>query len=152
MSSCLRYLEAENYLVPVDSPELSGPSTAKEQCISLNSIIDMLAEARPENVPIICILDCCRTEIATRTRGVNGSMRGDFVEYQGSNSNVFIMYATAGNQAAANGKEGDNGAFTKILLKYMDADMTIESVAKKVLGDLGKELKGAQVCNATFLD
>ena len=131
----------ENFLIPVDGKLASKPAVAKNTFISLDFLMGIVADARPKSIPIICILDCCRTE----AEGDQSSARGDLVKTGGSQDNIFIMYATAHRSAANEGEIDGNGAFTARLLKYMDSEMTIEEVAKAIVKDLRKDLKRAQV-------
>ena len=94
-------------------------------------------------MPIICIVDCCRTDV-----GDSDATRSDPVKSKKRLNNVFIMYSTANTHTADEGKEHRNGAFTECLLKYMDTEMTIDEISKAIVKDLRKELNGEQVlCN-----
>ena len=99
----------------------------------------MVADARPKDAPIICILDCCRIE----AEGDMKSARSDLVKGGETQSNVFIMYATSKKSVASEGEEGGNGAFTRRLLEYMDAEMTIDEISRAIVKDLRKDLKAS---------
>jgi hypothetical protein len=92
-----------------------------------------------EHIPIICILDCCRSEIAMEDRG-----RGNLLNLQEATTNAFIMYATSSNKVAWDG-EGANGTFTELLLKHIDMDAEITAIAIAIRNDLHKRSKGKQV-------
>jgi len=59
--------------------------------------------------------------------------------------NTYIIYATAANQEAQDGDKEDHGVFTKLLLKYMDSDDSIDTVFNKIQKDLGHS-NVEQVC------
>src|SRR4051812_6755925 len=102
-----------------------------------------MAEKRSTDVHIICILDCCRTDI-----GDNQWPRGDSAKKGKALSNVCIMYATANGHVAKDGKEGTNGVFTEKLLKYMDTRLTLMEISIAIAKDL-KETE--QVCPMLLL-
>src|SRR4051812_46142761 len=116
---------------------------AKISYISLNWVIDTIAEKRSKGVHIICILDCCRTDI-----GDNQWPRGDSAKKGKALSNVCIMYATANGHVAKDGKEGRNGVFTERLLKYMDTDLTLTDISFAIAKDLNES---EQVCPVLIL-
>ena len=90
-----------------------------------------MAEKRSKGVPIICILDCCRTDI-----GDNQWPRGDSSIKWNALSNVCIMYATANGHVAKDGKDGRNGVFTERLMKYMGTDRTLTEIMFAITKDL----------------
>src|SRR4051812_13493936 len=116
---------------------------AKISYISLNWVIDTIAEKRSKDVQIICILDCCRTDI-----GDNQWPRGDSAKNGKAVSNLCIMYATANGHEAKDGKGGTNSVFTENLLKYMDTHMTLMEISIAIAKDL-KEPE--QVCPTLIL-
>lgn len=142
-SSSSQYLDRENFLVPIDGRSLTDPSIAERTYISLDWLIKTIAERRPNNVPIIFIVDCCRIEV-----GKDGLACGDPIKTTVTQSNVYIMYATANGRVAMDGKECGNGAFTERLLKYMDSNMTVMEIASAIVSEFEKELRGEQVCAA----
>ena len=92
--------------------------------IELDWLISMLVSHRSrDTVPIIVILDCCRTEVAVRKMQTD---HANLVEGEGGPSNVFIMYATGSNHTASDGT-GANGAFTGFLLQHMDTTEDIDN-------------------------
>jgi hypothetical protein len=94
-------------------------------------------------VPIICILDCCRTNI-----GDNEWPRGDSAKNGKALSNLCIMYATANGHAAEDGKKGTNGLFTERLLNYMDTRLTLVEISYAIAKDLNET---EQVCTMLIL-
>src|SRR4051794_15180875 len=110
----------------MDGSKSTHISIVKKTYISLNLVINIIAEKRSRGVPIICILDCCRINI-----GDKRWPRGDHAENDGAISNVCIMYATANGRVAKDGhvtrdgKKSTNGVFTERLLRYMDSPMTL---------------------------
>jgi hypothetical protein len=127
----------QNFLVPIDGHSPEGPLIANKSYIQLDWLIDLIAKKRPRDVPIIIIVDCCRTEIAN-----DQSVPGDLIKTTATQSNVFIMYATPYGRIAKDGKNGRNGIFTERLLEYLDDDMTIVQISNRI----AKDLKGKQVC------
>src|SRR4051794_32377251 len=95
-----------------------------------------MAKQRPRGVPIIIIVDCCRTKVAN-----DQPVHGDPIKTATAQSNVFIMYATPNGHAAKDGKNGKNGIFTERLLEHLDADMTIVEISNRI----AKDLEGKQV-------
>ena len=58
--------EGRNCLIPIDGLNASNPDFATPTYVELNWIIENLSRSRrSETVPIIIILDCCRSEITT---------------------------------------------------------------------------------------
>src|SRR4051812_30897730 len=102
-----------------------------------------MAEKRSTDVHIICILDCCRTDI-----GDNQWPRGDSSKNWKALSNVCIMYATANGHVAKDGNHGANGLFTEHLLKYMETHMTLADILIAIAKDLKDE---EQVCEILIL-
>lgn len=130
-----------NCLVPIDGSNESDVFIAEESYYSVNRIMNYLASHRTtEHIPIIFILDCCRSEIAMENHD-----RVNLSNFQGDTTNAFIMYATSSNKTASDGK-GANGMFTELLLKYMDMDDEIASIARAIRTDLRDKSKGKQVC------
>ena len=132
----LEPLEGENFLVPIDGLSPEDPSTAKKTYLGLDWLIGHIAASRPLDIPIIFIVDCCRTEVAN-----NWSVQVDPIKSTVALSNVCIMYSTANGHVAMDGKEDGNGTFTEQLLKYLDADMTIVDISNSI----AKDLEGKQV-------
>src|SRR3954465_7405817 len=108
----------------MDGSKSTITSIAERTYISLNLISNTIAEKRSKGVPIICILDCCRTDL-----GDNRWPRGDSIKSWKALSNVCIMYATANGHISIDGNEGTNGVFTKRLLNYMDTDLTLMEIS-----------------------
>ena len=115
-----------------------GESTATESFVNFNIVMKKLIEYRKSRrVPIICILDCCRTNIKERW------LSHDSMASLEDGGNTYILYASANGQAAANGDEDGNGAFTELLLKNMDA-ARIEDLAVAVSNDMMQKYGSSQ--------
>ena len=139
-------LEGSNYLIPItgsDSPQLS---IAKETFLSLDYILELVADSCiPHKVPLIVILDCCRTELIREKE-----RQYAFIDTKRSRidkPNTYIIYSTAGNQTAQDGTVGEHGIFTERLLEFMDSDESIEKVFKCIQTDLQHVFNGEQVCS-----
>ena len=94
----------------------------------------LLGKEAIKGVPIICILDCCRTNI-----GDNRWPHGDPAKNDGALSNVCIMYATANGHVAKDGNNSTNGVFTERLLRYMDSHLTLIEVSIAIANDLKED-------------
>jgi len=117
------------YLVPCDA------TTDANTFIAIGEEIkNKLDEGRPssDKTLILLILDCCRTSLPIGDR----IPAPDLGEDDGSLSNLFIAYSTTKGRQAS-----DSGGFGKSLTKYIDEDLQVEDVFKKVGQDLEKELK-----------
>ena len=113
---------------------------AMSSYLDLEELIRLLAEndIRKPDVPVIIILDCCRSAVVSTTPS------GRYLQPDnGGPSNVFIFYATAEGHTASDGKEGGNGAFTELLLKHMDMNNDIEDISKAIVNELRMK---KQVC------
>ena len=138
-------IEGKNYLIPVDGLDASNPFYAMETYIELGWLVKMLAQSRPtETVPIIIILDCCRTDASVQEKEENYS---DVIKDEGNKANIFIVYATGSNSTSSDGKER-NGAFTEFLLKHMDKKENIDDVCTTIRNELyrDKRYQNMQVC------
>ena len=134
-----------NCLVPIDGLNESDAFAAEESYNSVDWIMNYLASKRSsEHIPIIYLLDCCRSEIATENRG-----RVNLSNFQGETANSYIMYATSGPNPPR-GADGANETFTELLLKHIDMDVDITKIAMKIRTILNKKFKGKQV-RALFL-
>ena len=144
-------LEGANYLISTTSLDSPSLFTAKSTFVALDNILEEIAHSRlPRKAPLIIILDCCRTELMT---GRKGSQYAG-IETKNSNcdrSNTCIIYATSGNQEAQDGSKDDHGVFTKLLLKYMDSDDSIDTAFDNIQRDLQKHFSGEQVCTLKLL-
>ena len=138
----LLLIVGENFLIPTNGRLASIPALAKSTFISLDLLIETVANVRPKGSPIVCILDCCRIEAEKDPT----SACNDLVKGGETQSNVFIMYATSKKSIADEGEEGGNGAFTGRLLEYMNTDMTIDEISRAIVNDLRKDSEGKQVC------
>jgi uncharacterized protein YcfL len=77
----------------------------------------------------IVILDACRNDPFSRALGVGGLAK---VEPIG----LFVSYATGAGAIASDGKEGENGIFTKYLIKYMQQPLDLQEVFQRTREDV----------------
>ena len=114
---------------------------ATDSYLEVEDLIRLLTEddIRKPDVPVIIILDCCRSGILSTTSGSIVQQK------KGGPSNVFILYATAEGHTASDGARGGNGAFTELFLKHMDMDGNIEDISKAILNELLNNSREAQV-------
>ena len=109
--------------------------------LDIEKLIRLLTEndIRKHDVPVIIILDCCRSGTVPTTTS------GNYLQERGGPSNVFILYATADGHTASDGSERGNGAFTELLLRHMDMDNNIEDISRAMRNELLNSSRGAQV-------
>src|SRR5436305_1563393 len=137
----------KNCLVPINGLDDSDIFAAEASYITIDWIMDYLTGRRINNIPIICILDCCRSEIAMKDRG-----RGNLSDFQGDATNTFIMYATSSNSTSSDGGDGANGTFTELLLNHIDKDAEITAVSMAIRNDLRERSRGKQVGALFFIE
>src|ERR1700684_3214831 len=93
-------LDGKVYLIPVDVGESYSKVIFKQNLLSLETIVSILLEHREvKELPIIVILDCCRSESNT----VGNYDEGDSLLASGEigrQANIAILYSTAGGQVA----------------------------------------------------
>ena len=111
-------VDGENYLIPVDA-KLSEKSDVEFEALSLNKITKKMQNLG--NRLNIVVLDACRNDPFSRSVGSGGLAK---VEPIG----LFVSYATGAGSVASDGKEGENGLFTKSLIKYMQQPLDLQNV------------------------
>ncbi len=125
-----------NYLVPVDA-HIENSNQIASQCYSMENLLQAIESANPKNK--IIILDACRTNPFSESTGHKG------LASVTAHINTLFVFATAPGRVAADGL-GRNGLFTSFFLKYMDSPgLSIETMLKKVRGDVLQESNGLQV-------
>jgi hypothetical protein len=98
--------QGKNYLLPVDAPEDMSDAEIRYKCISLDMIMDCILEQLDRESLIIALLDCCREETETLTRGprkLGGTGKRGLgpVNLSGPDSAaVFVGYAAAPGMCA----------------------------------------------------
>ena len=119
-------------------PKVTNPSLVSRTFLELKWIIDILAGGRSSiDIPIIVILDCCRIECGPNVMEGTTRIRHE-LERHGP-SNIFILFATAEGDIAADGPEHENGVLTKSLLKHMKMGGDIVAVSQAITNDLIRE-------------
>jgi uncharacterized protein YcfL len=111
-------VDGQNYLIPIDA-KLDEKSDAEFEAISLNKITKKMQNAR--NRLNIVVLDACRNDPFSRSAGVGGLAKSEPI-------GLFVSYATGAGSVASDGKEGENGLFTKYLVKNMKRSLDLQDV------------------------
>jgi uncharacterized caspase-like protein len=134
--------DGNNYLIPVRT-EFETLDDIKADAISLQSVTDAISQGKA-GVSLL-ILDACRDNpFAKRMSRSLGGARGlSVVPTGGGASGSAIMFATSPGDVAMDGG-GKNGVFTAALLKYVESDLKVEDLFKKVTGDVRTQSAGAQ--------
>jgi hypothetical protein len=114
-------IENENFLVPVDFPQVATISAAKFACMSVAQIFDELKRKRAKRN--IVILDACRSNpVATKY-----SLEAGLAKPQDAPKEVFVAFSTGPGQTAADNPNGRNSWFTEALADYISqAGLTVE--------------------------
>jgi hypothetical protein len=114
----------DNYLLPSDTPKLTGLSTLNNRAILLrNSVMVALEEAGAETKVII--LDCCRdnpfsAQLEQALAQVGKSIKTKSVgEITGYGSGFYLAFATSPGSTAADGNGDRNSPFTAAMLKAL---------------------------------
>ena len=133
-------IKSQNILIPVD---FEYDLYAKEEELILNAFpLDRLLEEYnhfPDKVKII-ILDACRN--TGRMRGITGGF-SPVVAPKGS----LIAFATSPGEAAFEMAEENrkHGRYTDTLLRFIDADVGVEDIFKRVRQVMDRESNGRQI-------
>jgi len=114
-------LDGKNYLIPIDA-KLDEKSDTEFEAIALNQITRKMQNAK--NRLNIVILDACRNDPFSRSAGVGGLAK---IEPIG----LFVSYSTGAGSVASDGKAGENGLFTKYLVKNMSRSLDLQNVFQK---------------------
>ena len=125
------------HLVPIDAEESSSKMVFKEDLLSLERMVGIFLESREaKELPIIVILDCCRTE--SRAGAI---FKGESFQFQGTSlevgreANIAILYSTAQGQVAMDGL-GQNSPYTKILLESLLKGLTVSEINNEITARL----------------
>ena len=128
-------LDGMVHLVPIDAEESSSKMAFKESLLSLERIVGIFLESREtKELPIIAILDCCRTENKAGAIFKGESFQGTSLEF-GREANIAILYSTAQGQVAMDGS-GQNSPYTKILLESLVKGSTVSEINHEITARL----------------
>jgi uncharacterized caspase-like protein len=135
-------IDGINYLIPVKT-SFETVDDIKTDAVSVQAVATSFEEAK---VGIsLMILDACRDNpfVKKMTRSV-GSTRGlSVVQSGGGAKGSAIMFSTSPGDVALDGT-GRNGVFTAALLKYVNSDMKLEDLFKKVTAEVRLVSGGSQ--------
>ena len=138
-------LGEDNYLLPSDSPRLTGVSVLKNRTVLLRDSIMVALEEAGAKTKVI-ILDCCRDNpfaaqldnaLSETSKGVRTKSVG---EISGYGPGFYLAFATSPGFTADDGNGHRNSPFTAALIKAMpasaskDIDFFFRDV-KSLLGD-----------------
>ena len=126
----------KNYLIPTDA-QLKKERDIKYEAISLDDIMTDMQESG--NRLNIIILDACRANPFLDSRGEYGGL-AKVTPAKG----MFVSFATEAGKIAKDNKDGENGLFTKSLIKYMKKPWTLQKIFKKVRTKVYEESNTAQ--------
>ncbi len=111
----------QNYLIPIDA-KIEDKSETEYEAVALGRITKRMQNAK--NRLNIVVLDACRNDPFSRSAGKGGLSK---TEPRG----LFVSFSTGAGSVASDGKSGENGLFTKSLIKYMKQDINLADVFKK---------------------
>ena len=122
-------INGRNYLIPIDA-NLSEEIDVEFDSIILDRITKKMLSSK--NRLNIVILDACRNN--PFTKGLNGGL-AEITPPVG----LFVSYSTGAGKVALDGIPGQNGVFTKYLVKYIQQKgLTLQDVFKKTREDVYK--------------
>jgi len=132
-------VDGENYLIPVNA-DIRRQSDVRYKAVNVGQALGAMSESGPDSLNIV-ILDACRNNPLPRS--FRSASRG-LARLEGPKGTI-IGFATSPGSVAADG-EGENGVYTKYLLRYLpERGLTVEQVFKRVLRGVSDETGGAQV-------
>jgi formylglycine-generating enzyme required for sulfatase activity len=136
----------DNYLLPTDTPNLTGIATLNNRTVLLrNSVMVALEEAGAKTKVII--LDCCRdnpfaAQLSQALAQVGKSVKTKSVgEITGYGPGFYLAFATSPGQTAADGNGARNSPFTAAMLQALptgaakDIDFYFREVKAKLPSD-----------------
>jgi len=131
--------EGKNYMIPIGAMlAVDKPSDLNTDAVSVKGVLSMMEQAK--NQLNLVFLDACRDN------PFEGFTKGDRMTGLapiGSAEGMLIAYATSPNKAALTSKER-NSPYTKHLLQYMERDLPIELMLKKVRVAVKNDTSGKQ--------
>ena len=89
-------IDGENFLVPVDASSSASKEAIKQECISLQYLLDSFCAKLAEKVLLIFLLDCCRENPTKSIKFKSSFAKLDF----SSPLRMFVGFATAPGQLA----------------------------------------------------
>ena len=119
-------VDGQNYLIPIDA-KIDEKSDAEFEAISLNKITKKMQNAK--NRLNIVILDACRNDPFSRSVGTGGLAKAEPI-------GLFVSYSTGAGSVASDGKSGENGLFTKYLVKNMKRSLDLQDVFQQTREDV----------------
>jgi len=130
-------IKNENYLLPTD---FKGEKESElYYCARPRGVIEDLDQAGC-NLKII-IIDACRDNPFSMSKGGSSGL----APMEGT-AGTYIVYATAENKTAVDGKVGENSRFTKALLHALNKPgLNLHEVFDVVGEEVGKESNGTQL-------
>ncbi|CAA6810571.1 MAG: Unknown protein [uncultured Sulfurovum sp.] len=111
-------VDGQNYLIPIDA-KIEAKSDTEYEAIALNKITKRMENSG--NRLNIVVLDACRNDPFSRAVGIGGLAK---VEPIG----MFVSFSTGAGSVASDGRSGENGLFTKSLIKYMKRGLDLRDV------------------------
>lgn len=131
-------VNGDNYLVPVDA-SINSESDLKYEAFNAGRVLRKMEDAG--NAMNIVILDACRNDPFARS--FRSTSRG--LARMDAPAGSILAYSTAPGSVAADG-DGDNGVYTKYLLRHMmTPGIDINSVFIRTRADVIKETGGKQI-------
>ena len=119
-------IDGQNYLIPIDA-KIDEKTDAEYEAISLNKVTKRIQNAK--NRLNIVVLDACRNDPFSRSVGTGGLAKSEPI-------GLFVSYSTGAGSVASDGKDGENGLFTKSLIKYMQQPLDLQDVFQKTREDV----------------
>ena len=132
-------VKGRNYLVPVNA-EIEQEDEVEFNSLDVNQVLAKMDSAK--NTVNIVILDACRNNPFARSfrASANGLAQMD------APTGTLIAFATAPGSTASDGASGDNGIYTRHLLRELPhRGLPIEQVFKRVRNGVMADTKGQQV-------
>ena len=114
-------VDGRNYLIPIDA-NIEEKSDTVYEAFSLDKITARMQNAK--NRLNIVVLDACRNDPFSRAVGKGGLAKMEPI-------GLFISFSTGAGQVASDGRVGENGLFTKSLIKYMQKPLKLQDVFRK---------------------
>ncbi len=135
----------DNYLLPTDTPKLTGISTLKNRAVLLRDSVMVALEEAGVKTKVI-ILDCCRdnpfhAQLETALAQVGKSIKTKSIgEITGYGSGFYLAFATSPGTSADDGNGQRNSPFTAAMLKTLpgSSGKDIDFLFREVKASLGE--------------
>ncbi|PCJ45883.1 MAG: peptidase C14 caspase catalytic subunit p20 [Moraxellaceae bacterium] len=137
-------IQHRNYLVPLDI-KFDSQQVFLSGLYDINRLFAHVPSS--PNLQSIILLDACRTNPFSGIDNEHTKLIpsiSDGLAPLRAPPGTFIAYATEPGSVASDGK-GENGIYTKHLLKHMDKTITVEELFKKVRRGVAKETNKRQI-------